>query len=71
MEKQKKKLNVLIIIAIVAIALDVICIKFSFWRQGFFFIRFFAFLVSTNIFLKQLTNGDEKTSKWGTIIICL
>ena len=71
MEKQKKKLNILIIIAIVAIALDVICIKFSFWRQGLFFTRFFAFLVSTNIFLKQLTNGDEKTSKWGTIIICL
>ena len=71
MEKQKKKLNILIIIAIVAIALDVICIKFSFWRQGLFFTRFFAFLVSTNIFLKQLTNGDKKTSKWGTIIICL
>ena len=68
MEKQKKR-NLLIIFAIIAIALDLINLKISFWTQNLFFIRFLFFIFTTNIFLKMLTNGDSKVSKWGTIII--
>ena len=68
MEKQKKR-NLLIIFAIIAIVLDLINLKISFWTQNLFFIRFLFFIFTTNIFLKMLTNGDSKVSKWGTIII--
>ena len=74
MEKQKKKIDTKYLIAIftiIAFIFDILCIKFSFWKQGFFCARLIAFMIATNIFLKQLTNQDKVVSKWGTIIICL
>lgn len=62
---------ILMIIGVIALIVDVICIKFSFWKTDFFCIRLLALLISTNIFLKQLTNNDKVVSKWGTIIIGL
>ena len=74
MEKQKKKIDTKYLIAfftIIAFIFDILCIKFSFWKQGFFCTRLIAFMVATNVFLKQLTNQDKVVSKWGTVIICL
>ena len=62
---------ILMIIGVIALIADVICIRFSFWKTDFFCIRLLALLISTNIFLKQLTNNDKVVSKWGTIIIGL
>lgn len=62
---------ILMIIGVIALIVDVICIRFSFWKTDFFCIRLLALLISTNIFLKQLTNNDKVVSKWGTIIIGL
>lgn len=62
---------ILMIIGVIALIADVICIRFFFWKTDFFCIRLLALLISTNIFLKQLTNNDKVVSKWGTIIIGL
>lgn len=62
---------ILMIIGVIALIVDVICIRFSFWKTDFFCIRLLALLISTNIFFKQLTNNDKVVSKWGTIIIGL
>jgi hypothetical protein len=73
MEKTKKKLDlkyVILVIVAIAFLIDILAIKFPLKISGFFCTRFVAFCISTNLFLKQLTNGDKIVSKWGTIIIC-
>jgi hypothetical protein len=72
-KKEKKKLDFKYVISIIigiAVLLDILSLIFPWKISGFFCTRFVALCISTNVFLKQLTNGDKKVSKFGTIIIC-